>query len=244
MSTDLVPTSVTPSVLLPVSVDEAKEAMRAYQQVTAAILDRTDWQGTPGQPGSFIKKSGWRRIAKAYGLSLELVAQDVDRDPETGAPLRAQTVMRASHPNGQHMDGVGYCSSDESRFRTASGRQKLENDLRATAATRAANRAISDLVGVGQVSAEEVGDDAPAAVTALPMADGKDVQRTGEALMALYGSDEEPAQVALEAIVKDLNGELPLMVARALQRAAQHRPRPEAPVEAEAVDAEPLEEAA
>src|SRR5690606_29654964 len=100
-------------------------------------------------------------------------------------------------------------------------------DLRATAATRAANRAISDLVGYGQVSAEEVGDDTPTAAAPLELADGPMVQRTGEALMALYGTEDEgPAQRALDAIVADLNGQLPLVVARAVQRVAQHRPRP------------------
>jgi len=240
MSTDLVHTPA-PSVLLPVEPDEAKHAMRAYQQVTAAILEPSDWQGTPGQRGSFVKKSGWRKIAKAYGLSITLVSQDVDRD-ENGAPTRAQAVMRASHANGQHMDGVGYCSADESRFRSASGRQKLENDLRATAATRAANRAISDLVGYGQVSAEEIGDDTPAAAP-MELADGQMVQRTGEALMALYGTEDEgPAQRALDAIVADLGGALPVVVARAIQRAAQHRPRPAGSAEPEVVDAEPVEE--
>lgn len=242
MSTDLVP--VAPSVLLPASVEDAKRAMRAYQDTITAILEPTDWQGPPNQPGSFLKKSAWRKIAKGYGLSITLVSQDVERD-ENGAPHYASAVMRASHPNGQHMDGVGYCSADETRFRSASGRQKLENDLRATAATRATSRAISDLVGYGQVSAEEVSGEDPDR-PAVVMADGKDVQRTGEALMALYReTSEDRAQAALDAIVADTDGALPLMVARALQRAAQHRPKPEvAEAEPEVVDAEPVEEAA
>jgi hypothetical protein len=159
VSTELVHVSST-DVLLPVDVNAAKHAMHAYQTVVSAILEPTDWQGRPNREGSFVKKSGWRKIAKAYGLSGELADQSVER-ADNGQPLRAQAVYRAIAPNGQHMDGVGFCSVDEPRFEKEKGRLKLENDLRATAATRAANRAISDLVGFGQVSAEEM-DAAPA----------------------------------------------------------------------------------
>ena len=88
-------------------------------------------------------------------LSTSLVAQTVERD-DSGVVVRASAIVRAMHvPSGQFSDGDGYCSSDESRFARAGGRAKLENDLRATATTRAKNRAIADLVGMGAVSAEE-----------------------------------------------------------------------------------------
>jgi hypothetical protein len=67
------------------------------------------------------------------------------------------------------MDGDGYCTIDEFTGKRAKN-PKLENDLRGTAATRAKNRAISDLVGMGEVSAEEIspggGRDAAPAWTA------------------------------------------------------------------------------
>ena len=213
---------VTPAdVLLPVDVESAKNAMTAYQQVVNAILEPTDWQGKPNVKGSFVKKSGWRKIAKAYGLSVEHLSESTDRD-ENGDPIRAKFVVRAIAPNGQHMDGVGKCSVTESRFANPAGRQKLENDLSGTAFTRATNRAISDLVGFGQVSAEEV----DAGAEGLEPAEPEDIERTGQALMALYATDDDtPAQKALDAIVADLGGGLPKIVARALQRAAQHRPK-------------------
>jgi hypothetical protein len=158
---------VTPDVLLPVSVDEARGAMRAYQEVVAAILEPTDWQGRPNYPGAFVKKSGFRKIAKAYGLSLELISEAVDRD-DTGRVVRASYTYRAVAANGQHTDATGHCSVDEKRFAREEGRQKLENDLRATAETRAKNRAISDLVAFGQVSAEEVADSPETTGVELP----------------------------------------------------------------------------
>lgn len=133
---------------------EAEANMAAYQQLCRAILKDSDYQ-TAERGKKFVKKSGWRKIATYYGLSVEIISLDIDRD-DNGLPLRATVVARATAPNGRVSDGDGYCSADESRFNRQQGRQKLENDLRATATTRAKNRAISDLVGMGEVSAEEV----------------------------------------------------------------------------------------
>ena len=70
--------------------------------------------------------------------------------------MRAAVAARATQPSGRYMDGDGYCSIDEPRFKTNDGKQKVENDLRGTATTRAMNRAISGLLGTGEVSAEEL----------------------------------------------------------------------------------------
>lgn len=153
------PTGVLTPIATPV---EMEDAMAQYQATVNAVLDPSDWQGQPGQKGSFVKKSGWRKIAKAFGLSVEIVRSDVERDDE-GEPQRAAVVARAIAPNGQAQDGDGYCSVEEKRFSGERGnKQKLENDLRATATTRAKNRAISDLVGMGEVSAEEIATRGPA----------------------------------------------------------------------------------
>jgi hypothetical protein len=135
--------------------EEAADMMAEYQRTVRAVLDPSDYQEAE-RGKKFVKKSGWRKIAKAYGLSVEIISVEVERDEE-GHATRATVVVRATAPNGQTQDGDGYCSIEEGRFSRSSGRQKLENDLRATATTRAKNRAISDLVGMGEVSAEEVG---------------------------------------------------------------------------------------
>jgi len=134
--------------------EEVVASFREYQSLCSDLLDKSDWQGIPGGDHSFVKKSGWRKIATAFDLDVQIVRSSVDRAVD-GSPLRAQVIARAIAPSGRYMDGDGYCAADESRFRSAGGRQKLENDLRATATTRAKNRAIADLVGMGDVSAEE-----------------------------------------------------------------------------------------
>lgn len=199
-------------VLMPYDADEVKGAMDAYQRAVAAVLEESDWQNA-GRGQRFIKKSGWRKIAKAFGLSVSRVESGVERDSE-GNPVRAFAVYRATAPNGQSQDGDGYCSVDEGRFKDASGRKKLENDMRATATTRAKNRAISDLVGMGEVSAEEVDSGAAGG---------------GDPRLAPFDQDLMPAwreierQAGTEAtanlsnwILKDNGGAIPRNVGRAL----------------------------
>lgn len=138
--------------LRPLDTEAVARAMAEYQKGLSAILEPFDYQtfiDRDGQQRSFVKRSGWRKIAMWFGLDLQLMNQTIERD-ERGLPLRAKVVARAKAPNGRCADGDGYCSAYERRF------SKPENDIPATASTRAMNRAISNLVGMGQTSAEEL----------------------------------------------------------------------------------------
>lgn len=144
-------------VLHPLDVSEVKGAMEQYQAGLRDLLAAEDWQGPPNQDGSFVKKSGWRKIATWFSLSVNLLPGTATKErDEDGQLLRASVWARAIAPNGRSADGDGSCAIDEPRFADEKGRIKVEHDLPATAATRAMNRAISNLVGMGAVSAEEV----------------------------------------------------------------------------------------
>ena len=187
--------------------DQARGAMNAYQEITAAFLDASDWIGAPGEDQSFVKRSGWRKIANAYGVSTEIIGQNIDRD-ESGEPIRSHAKVRATNRVGRFADGDGGCGVNEPRFRNVTGRQKIEHDLPATAVTRATNRAISNLVGFGQVSAEEVDADvradADATASALPAwaeydgeGPGGPVAEAAIQLVAIVGAaGADPAGVA------------------------------------------------
>lgn len=143
--------------LRPMPLQTVQRAMAEYQQGLQAILNETDWQmfrDRGGDPKRFVKRSGWRKIATWFGL--DLLVDDtsivVDRD-ERGDPLRARVKGRVAAPNGRVAEDVGACSITERGF------SKPEHDLVATAATRALNRATSNLVGMGELSAEEMIDD-------------------------------------------------------------------------------------
>jgi hypothetical protein len=135
-----------PTMLRPLATPtEARAALAVTRRTLEAVLEPSDWHGPPGAPGSFVKKSGWRKVAVAFGLSVEIVSDRVERD-RGGTIRRATAVVRATAPNGQSFDGDGHCSSDEPWLRGASDRPTIEHDVRATATTRAANRAIASLV--------------------------------------------------------------------------------------------------
>jgi hypothetical protein len=217
-------------VLMPLDPERVVEGMRQYQRLLRDLLEPSDWQ-TEDKNGNplerpFLKKSGWRKIARAFNLSFERVDSRVERE-EDGTPVRAEVWIRAVAPNGQFGDGDGYCSADEVRFKSRKGRQKLENDLRSTATTRAKNRATADLVGMGEVSAEEIapGGEEDGHVQALaagaPASD--ELARVAfAALSQLLGRGEPDAQAARrvgERIAADY-GYLPVAVGRALCYAA------------------------
>jgi len=126
---------------------EIVQAWKEFDALKPQILDKSDLQRISGRDA--IKKSGWRKIAAAFGISLETV-EEKRLDKEDGTFTSSYTV-RAVAPGGRHCDGVGAASSNE-----ANCKQKPEHNTPATAYTRAANRAISDLVGGGDVSAEEL----------------------------------------------------------------------------------------
>lgn len=204
---DDVGTELTTQPLRPLDVKETSEAMQLYQVGLRSILDDADWQDAGGNE-KFVKKSGWRKIATWFGLSVEIVRERVERD-EQGDPLRASVVARAQAANGRFMDGDGHCSSSEKRFKSDKGRAKLENDLIATATTRAKNRAIADLVGMGAVSAEEVGDDAPPGPPLGPAASDKLVGTLTRALQFLFEShvtDDQLEKVVTD-VVKEINAQ-------------------------------------
>lgn len=158
-TTDLV-ARVAPAPLLPMEPAQAALMMDRYRQLCESILTADDVIGVPGQPGGFVKRSGWSKLATFYGASTEIVGLNIERNGD-GQPVWARAVVRATAANGRHADGDGACSVSEPRFKHPTGRQKIDHDLPATAVTRATNRAISNLIGFGSVSAEEVEPEEP-----------------------------------------------------------------------------------
>ena len=94
------------------------------------------------------KKSAFRKLAKFYGVSTEIVEKT--KEPHPGGSFTWHYTVKAT-AGGVTQDGEGSCTSTEKGG-------KSEHDTRATAHTRAKSRAISDLIGFGQVSAEEYGN--------------------------------------------------------------------------------------
>jgi hypothetical protein len=147
------PADTTSSLVVPgASIGDIVDAMGDYQMLCQALLDDSDWQTIRGK--RFPKRSAWRKLAVAYGVSFQIVDRQLSRDDE-GNLVGADFIVRATAPNGRYADGWGAASVTEKSFGSgAIG--KAYHDIPATAETRAKNRAAADLFGMGEVSAEEV----------------------------------------------------------------------------------------
>lgn len=172
-TTDLVP--IQDTVSLPITVEEAVQQWDEYQKLTQRLLNQTDYQRI-GQR-QFKKKSAWRKYARAFNISDRVTHEEIVR-ADDGFPMYARIRVEASHPNGRTAEADHECHVKERCCPASTGQQcekkawrghtccatgcngrihwSHPGDLPATALTRAKNRAISDLIGAGEVSAEEM----------------------------------------------------------------------------------------
>ncbi len=149
------------AMVVPVATPEkAGAAVEEYQAICDAMLDNTDYQTISGK--KFRKKSGWRKLALAYGVSDEIV-ETINEFDENKRIIFSMVRARATAANGRTTENIGVCDLFEKCSykcaETCDGTKHFSNpqhDIPATAATRAINRAFSDLFGLGEVSAEEM----------------------------------------------------------------------------------------
>lgn len=170
------------TVIRPVdNIREIAEMYEQFEEVKKQLLTFDDITEINGN--IHVNKSGWRKIATAFNLSVEAVGNPhIQTD---NGVIHITVKAKAEADNGKSATATGTCSSNESNFmetlQQGKGDWNTEDDdvmkidgkwrqlksphevnrhnLIATAETRAKNRAISDLVGGGEVSAEELGFD-------------------------------------------------------------------------------------
>ncbi len=129
-----------------VKTQDAISELESFENMKARLLVTSDYQMISGK--NFIKKSGWRKLALVFNISDQIMeSSKVVR--EDGSFVWSFRV-RAQAPNGRFTEAVASCDSRERKF------SHVEHDVQATAQTRAKSRAISDLIGAGEVSAEEM----------------------------------------------------------------------------------------
>ncbi len=131
----------------------AVEAMKLFQQMKKDLLEDDDTV-TIGKK-EYIKRSGLRKIALAFNLSVEVMETERER---TGDDWSVRVKARSTTPSGRFCEDVGVCDSDEVR---KGGMNPTLHNVESKATTRAINRAIADLVGGGVVSADELPEGDP-----------------------------------------------------------------------------------
>lgn len=142
-------------IITPVTdVKKATAAWAEFNRLKEALLTKDDQYLVKGQRARLVPtRTGWRKLALFFGVSSDIVEE---KRWERGGQFGYDFMVVATAPNGQHMVGVGSCDSVDLAKSTKGTLPATEHNVRAKAHTRAVNRAISDLIGGGELSAEEV----------------------------------------------------------------------------------------
>jgi len=136
------------------SASDTVAAIKTYQQIQKALDESLEGSMMKIQGKDFRKKVYWRGVAVAFNLTLELVKEERQ---DIGNDWGYLVTYRATAANGRSADGDGACFASEKTDRDGNPTSmQTEHNVRSHAHTRAKNRAISDLVGFGEVSAEEM----------------------------------------------------------------------------------------
>ena len=64
------------------SLSDIVKNMDAYQGLCKALLDKNDWQEIAGK--KFPKRSAWRKLAVAYGVSFEIIDRTMHWNDDGG----------------------------------------------------------------------------------------------------------------------------------------------------------------
>lgn len=152
--------NVSTMLQLAAPVDTLMQQWSDYQKLTKLLITEDDYQvfkfrNKDGQieEKKAKKKSAWRKYARAFNISDEIVKEEKENDSNGNTIWRFHVRAFANDREGKTIRsviGIGACSTGERNF------NKHEHDPYATAHTRAKNRAISDIIGAGEVSAEEM----------------------------------------------------------------------------------------
>ena len=196
MTTSLEPTAQTSGIIVPAATEsELIEAFDRYQNLKTVLGRPGDFQEFYDKKGdlhSFPKKSFVRKVARYFNISAEEVpgAERLIQEPD-GSVIAVLTRYRAVAPNGAFMEGDGSCERSEKSDPTV-------HNIRSHAHTRAKNRAIMDLCGFGDVTADEL---RPGDVQAGAES-GRDAEDQGHGICQLHN-------VALKHTAKQKNAGFP-----------------------------------
>ncbi len=107
----------------------------------------------------YIRRSGWLKLAHAFGVDIQVLEwwKDPGEDDEGSYYVWSFKVRAVHHDTGRFAEAVGAATSRDPFF-SKKGKQRVtpqEKDIRLKSQTVAINRAIAQLIGGGQASAEE-----------------------------------------------------------------------------------------
>ena len=159
---------ITPQTGLVAPVCSVQESVRIFKEFERAkkeILSGKDilWIGSDGRPaiegeGSpHIKRSGWRKLARFFGLSWDI--ENIERIGMRSEGYMYKVRVKVWHPAGASVVAVGVATSKDAFFTKGGKRDAPEENIIMKAQTVGINRGIDDILGGGEVSAEELDEE-------------------------------------------------------------------------------------
>ncbi len=152
---EIVPATTRGAIRAVMAPEALAASVEDYRQIQAT-LDRSNPEYIVDIRGKAHRTKGyWNSVALAFGLSVELASEErIGHEcDKCGKDWGFLVVYRATAPNGAARTGDGACMASEKD----PGSRSLHN-VRAHAMTRAACRAVSNLVGFGEISASEINE--------------------------------------------------------------------------------------
>jgi len=150
-----------------IDVDGAAAAYEAYLELCRRILDESDYATIRGIKAR--KRSGWAKLRRFYGITTMITEQQ--RTPRFSEWEPGQAFVYRFTVTGRLGDRVeeadGACESTELEYE-GNNIAPTEHNVRAKALTRAKNRVTADLIGGGEVSAEELNEAVPVKTKKAP----------------------------------------------------------------------------
>jgi hypothetical protein len=134
-------------VTIATSIEDLKHQMALFQKLKTDLLTDDDIQNISNK--KYVKKSGWIKYALAFNLKTEIIKEEKEIHQDKPDWYAYHFTIRCTATNGRITEKVGSCDNVEKP-------QAAMHVIRAMAETRATSRAISALIGAGEVSAEEM----------------------------------------------------------------------------------------
>jgi len=158
---ELLPEKVQPQIVRPlITPEEALIAFNEYQALKKKLRgdgDFVEFRDKRGNKREAPTKQWRTKLTRFFGISVEIIKEEVEYLPDGTFVFKA--TARAIAPNGLYVDGDGTCWSKTKEGKE--GERDIYHLTRSHAITRAKNRAVLELVGFGEVSAEEIEDEEP-----------------------------------------------------------------------------------
>jgi len=143
------------------SIEDSIRIFKAFEEAKRKILTKKDimWIGDDGAPTiegqgtPYIKRSGWRKLARFFGLSWDI--EKVEKMKMENGGYMYMARVKVWHPAGASVVAEGVATSEDKFFTKGGRREANEGNVLMKAITVAINRGISDILGSGEVSGEE-----------------------------------------------------------------------------------------